>query len=206
MSFEDFEQSQAEGDTYRIVGLALKAWGISYNDLYAHLGIPCGDPKRDFQSSNLSVESWQVICRVLCLRVGAIQYGYTRREHLAETRWSIKNQTTSFPKTRAMKAFLTEIKAWDRSNADYRNRHYGFRLRWKVRLRSWRTHFYKAVKLRLTANEARERMAFAYTPTNFEFYCHDLDEPDAMPGLHQQIGKKADDFGDKIEFGHQAIP
>lgn len=91
----------------------------------------------DFRPSLLGATDWFLICQILHLDVNSIQYGYCRRVHRVRVGTAHELGQLVLPRTRQLKLMLQEARASRRQSARWDAKHYGFRLRWRIRRKRW---------------------------------------------------------------------
>jgi hypothetical protein len=132
------------GEPKRIIEAALRTVGLG--DAAIFLEEILDDP---------SVSDWVSLCSLLHLSLDSLSYGYSRREHKARIRTAWEEGELWLPRLPAMKALLDEIRRDQRRDRRFRDKHYGLRLRWKVRwqdlkaeLRRWPRRLKNEVQMR----------------------------------------------------------
>jgi hypothetical protein len=123
-----------ENHAESVIRAALRELGLTEDYLRFRLGFEESSP-RCWSADLLGVFEWLEICRVLCLDIDSISYGYDRRWHVAKIRAGIETRTIDLPRTPQLRAMLRELRTLAWSNWRFESRHYGFRLRWRIRRR-----------------------------------------------------------------------
>lgn len=113
---------------------------------------------------DISATSWFTLCSLLHLSPDSYcyGYGYCRREHKARIRTAWEMGELYLPRTHGLKMLLSEIAVDRARDRRWRDDHYGFRLRWKVRYQDFK------IELRLLpkrlATEVQVRLRYPRIP------------------------------------------
>jgi len=125
-----------QGNTRSIFKRALRELGLGDDYLKWRLAIPTTQ-RLDLRAGRLSATEYMIICKLLLLDSSVIQLGYNRRTHKVRLAKAASDGTLVLPRTPGLRSMLKEWRQVEKQNRKWEANHYGFRLRWRIRIRRW---------------------------------------------------------------------
>jgi hypothetical protein len=153
-----YEKNSRTGihDPEKIVEEALKTLGLSRPWLADLMDIPEAELKWKLNFQNLGALDWFWISEALYFSSDMVSYGYVRDEHKGYIRWAMREETFHLPLTWAQCKIRFQFWKEILFELLYQSRHYGFRLRWKIRSQNFMIWFRKKLTLTYSVNPVHE--------------------------------------------------